>query len=68
MYQFKTDKKLSECSHDEVVYIPEDAEAEAYTKDDLINLSGDILSAQLLLDRLTWQHPSTLLLEDELFD
>lgn len=68
MYQFKTDKKLSDCQPNEVVYIPEHGENK-YTKSDFLDLCDeDLQAAQTLLYRLEWQHPETLVQEDLLFD
>lgn len=65
---FKTEKQLSDCDMLETVYVAENSEqGEFYTKKDFLELCGNIEEAQLLLDRLEWQHPSTLLEEDKLF-
>ena len=73
MYLFKTTKPLLDHDMGDTVYIPENTDAyhepTVYLKRDFLYMCQDnINKAQTLLDRLEWQHPETLLLEDEYFD
>lgn len=73
MHQFKTSIKLIDHYDDDIVYIPEKSiwfdTTREYNKADFVKLCNDnIEQAQLLLDRLEWQHPETLIEEDKNFD
>ena len=71
MYRYKTHRRLSELHNYEIVYIPENAEEleDIRTKGDIMSLCfGNETKAQILLDRLEWQFPETILCEENNFD